>query len=64
MRVVEMESQRLTVYVPEGLRDRLALTRIPGLQHGFIPLLAIGDGWVHVRTWDGRKLGEKAVFFR
>lgn len=58
MRVVEIEDQRLTVYIAEGLLDRLALLRIPGLQRGYIPIL---DDMVRVRTWDGRA---RPVFFR
>lgn len=61
MRVVELENQRLTVYIPEGFLDRLALMRIPKIQRGYIPILV---GCVFfVRTWDGRKLGPKAIFF-
>ena len=59
MRVVDLENQRLTVYIPEGLLDRLALRRIPNIQRGYIPIV----GFCLARTWDGRQLGPTAMFF-
>jgi len=51
MRVVDFDDQRLTVYVPEGLFDRLALLRIPGVERGHMPLLPFEV--LYFRRWDG-----------
>lgn len=50
MRVVDFESQRLTVYVAEGMLDRLAISRIPGIERGGMPLLV--DFPLTFRRWD------------
>lgn len=60
MRVVDLEDQRLTVFITEGFLDRLALRRIPNVQHGYVAVF----GACLVRTWDGRKLGPLATFFQ
>lgn len=43
MRVVDIPSGRYTAFIPEGLLDRLALRRIPGLERVSIPILCIRD---------------------
>jgi hypothetical protein len=63
VRVVEVECQRYTAYIPEGPLDRFVLRFIPGLERVQIGIFVlrdsiagIGDGTCLVRRWSGKDI--------
>jgi hypothetical protein len=57
MRLVDMPEQRLTIYITEGLLDRLAIARIPGIESGHLPLLPYFE--VRFRRWGTGELAPR-----
>jgi hypothetical protein len=55
VRVVDFDNQRLTVYVPDGWLDLLAIRRIAGIEAGHIPIL--GAEQIYFRRWDYERPG-------